>query len=149
MALTLYDVSVTNFLQTLGAVSGYLEKSRAWAVENGHDLDALVDTRLHGDMLPFRFQIVSVAHHSSGAIAGAKAGVFSPPGGVGELDYAGLQGLVAEAIASLKAETPEAANRQLRRRMEHGGAGMPVRTKQVSARPGAAGRKTGRAKKKR
>lgn len=53
------------------------------------------------------------------------------------------------AAVGEEAETPEAANRQLRRRMEHGGAGMPVRTKQVSARPGAAGRKTGRAKKKR
>jgi hypothetical protein len=109
MALSLYDVSVTNFLQTLGAVSGYLEKSRAWAVENGHDLEAIVDTRLHGDMLPFRFQIISVAHHSRGAIAGAKAGEFRPPGG-GDYDYAGLQGLVADAIASLKAETPDAVN---------------------------------------
>ena len=44
---------------------------------------------------------------------------------------------------------PEATNRQLRRRMEYGGAGMPVRTKQVSERPGAAGRKSGKAKKKR
>ena len=45
---------------------------------------------------------------------------------------------------------PEASNRQLRRRMEHGGAGMPVRTKPVSDRPGAAGRKSGKnAKKKR
>jgi hypothetical protein len=45
---------------------------------------------------------------------------------------------------------PEATNRQLRRRMEHGGAGMPVNTKQISQRPGSAGRKTGKnAKKKR
>jgi hypothetical protein len=42
---------------------------------------------------------------------------------------------------------PEATNRQLRRRMEHGGAGMPVSAKQVSQRPGAAGRKTGKKKK--
>jgi hypothetical protein len=48
------------------------------------------------------------------------------------------------------AQMPEATNRQLRRRMEYGGAGMPVRTKQVSERPGAAGRKSGKnAKKKR
>jgi hypothetical protein len=43
---------------------------------------------------------------------------------------------------------PEASNRQLRRRMEHGGAGMPVRTKQASDRPGAAGRKSGKGTKK-
>ena len=45
-------------------------------------------------------------------------------------------------------ELPEATNRQLRRRMEYGGAGMPVRTKQASDRPGAAGRKTGKSAKK-
>ena len=52
------------------------------------------------------------------------------------------------AAVGQEAETPEASNRQLRRRMEHGGAGMPVRTKQVSARPGAAGRKAGKSAKK-
>jgi hypothetical protein len=47
-------------------------------------------------------------------------------------------------------QMPEATNRQLRRRMEYGGAGMPVRTKPASDRPGAAGRKSGKgAKKKR
>ena len=46
-----------------------------------------------------------------------------------------------------ESQMPETTNRQLRRRMEHGGAGMPVSPKQVSQRPGAAGRKTGRKKK--
>ena len=47
-------------------------------------------------------------------------------------------------------QMPEATNRQLRRRMEYGGAGMPVRTKPASDRPGSAGRKSGKgAKKKR
>ena len=52
------------------------------------------------------------------------------------------------AAVGQEAEVPEAANRQLRRRMEYGGAGMPVRTKPVSDRPGAAGRKTGKSTKK-
>lgn len=50
------------------------------------------------------------------------------------------------AAVGQEAELPEATNRQLRRRMEHGGAGMPVRTKQISERPGAAGRKSGKKK---
>lgn len=45
-------------------------------------------------------------------------------------------------------QMPDATNRQLRRRMEYGGAGMPVRAKQVSDRPGAAGRKTGKSARK-
>jgi hypothetical protein len=52
------------------------------------------------------------------------------------------------AAVGQEAETPEASNRQLRRRMEYGGAGMPVRSKPVSDRPGAAGRKTGKSAKK-
>ena len=54
------------------------------------------------------------------------------------------------AAVGEEGQMPEATNRQLRRRMEHGGAGMPVNTKQVSQRPGSAGRKAGKnAKKKR
>lgn len=52
-----------------------------------------------------------------------------------------------EAVGQ-ETEVPEATNRQLRRRMEYGGAGMPVRTKQASDRPGAAGRKSGKSAKK-
>ena len=54
-----------------------------------------------------------------------------------------------EAVGQ-EAEMPEATNRQLRRRMEHGGAGMPVRAAPAPQRPGSAGRKSGKnAKKKR
>ena len=109
MALSLYDVSVPNYLQTLNAVSGFLGKGLAWAQEGGHDLDVLVETRLHGDMLPLRFQVVSVCHHSRGALAGARSGVFTPPS-ASEADYAGLQALVAEAIAELQALTPDEVN---------------------------------------
>jgi hypothetical protein len=52
-----------------------------------------------------------------------------------------------EAVGQ-ETQTSDATNRQLRRRMEYGGAGMPVRSKQTSDRPGAAGRKTGKSAKK-
>ncbi|MFZ5720779.1 MAG: DUF1993 domain-containing protein [Pseudomonadota bacterium] len=110
MAISLYDVSVTSFLQVLGAVSGFLEKGRAHLVEAGKDPEAIVETRLHDDMLPFRFQVISVAHHSQGALEGAKSGVFHPPGPMGDLDYAGLQKLVADAQAALKALKPDEVN---------------------------------------
>ena len=66
--------------------------------------------QIKDDMLPFIFQIVSVAHHSLGAIEGAKSGVFSPSGAVGDLDYAGLQTLVTDARAALAAMTPDEIN---------------------------------------
>ena len=110
MAISLYDVSVTSFLQVLGAVSGFLDKGLAHCQETGLDPETIVETQLHADMLPFRFQLVSVAHHSRGALAGAKAGVFHPPSGVGELDYAGLQGLIADARCELQALSPDEVN---------------------------------------
>jgi hypothetical protein len=110
MAISLYDVSVASYLQTLGAVSGFLEKGRAHCEANGIDTATIVGTRLKDDMLPFLFQIVSVAHHSRGAIAGAKSGVFTPPQPPAGLDYAGLQKLVADARAELAAMTPDEVN---------------------------------------
>jgi hypothetical protein len=109
MAISLYDVSVTSFLQVLGGVSGFLERGLAHCQDNGVDPESIVETRIFQDMLPFRFQIISVAHHSKGALEGAKAGVFRPPSGT-DLDYAGLQGLVADAQAALKALTPDEVN---------------------------------------
>lgn len=50
------------------------------------------------------------------------------------------------AAVGEEGEMPEPTNRQQRRRIEHGGAGMPVKTTPVSTRPGAAGRKTGKKK---
>ena len=101
MAISLYDVSVTTFQQVLGGVAGFLDKGLTHAKANNLDLKELVEYRLAPDMLPFRFQIVAVAHHSVGAIRGVKAGVFKPPAGPMDQDYAGLQKLVADARAEL------------------------------------------------
>ena len=74
------------------------------------DPASIVETRLFADMLPFSFQIQSVAHHSRGAIEGIKAGVFNPPPASPPLDYAGLQKLVADARQALEAVTPDEVN---------------------------------------
>jgi hypothetical protein len=68
MAFSLYDATVANYLQILGAVGGLLEKSLTHFREKGVDPAQIVETRLAPDMLPFRFQIVSVVHHSRGAM---------------------------------------------------------------------------------
>ncbi|MEQ8515564.1 MAG: DUF1993 domain-containing protein [Chromatocurvus sp.] len=102
MAISLYDVSVASFQQVLGAVAGLMEKGEAHCKEHGIDPEDIVASRLHPDMLPFRFQIVSVVHHSHGAIQGAMAGKFTAPSGP-EYDYAGLRKLVDDARAGLDA----------------------------------------------
>ena len=106
MAISLYDASVGCYLQTLGAVENFLGKGAAHCKEKGLDSNEIVETRLFADMLPFRFQILSVAHHSLGAIRGAQAGVFSPPSQSPPHDYAALQNIVKETRESLR-ETVE------------------------------------------
>ena len=110
MAFSLYDASVANYLQTLGAVSGFLDRSLTYFREHNVDPETIVEARLAADMLPLRFQIVSVAHHSRGAIEGVQQGVFNPPSTKVAYDFAGLQGLVAETREALSALTPEAVN---------------------------------------
>lgn len=110
MAISLYDISAATYLQTLGAVVGFLDKGKAHCADNGIDLDEIVEARLFDDMLPFRFQLVSVAHHSLGALKGVQSGVFRPPAGVPELDYNGLRDLVAETRAEIEQLAPDTVN---------------------------------------
>src|SRR5262249_17813004 len=102
MAIALDDLSVANYLQTLGAVVGFLETVRANSTGSHVDLGEIVETRLVPDMLPSRFQLQSVAHHSLGAIEGVKKGLFQPPPQAPAYDYRGLQQLVAEAQQALQ-----------------------------------------------
>ena len=110
MAITLYDVSVTSFLQALTGAAGFLDKGLAHAQANKIDPEELVATSLYPNMLPFSFQVISVAHHSMGAIEGVRAGVFSPGGPTPGPGYAGLQKVIADASEGLKALTPEEVN---------------------------------------
>ena len=107
MTLSLYDTTIPSFLQTLTALGGYLDKGLAHCTSQGVDPGTFVEARLYPDMLPLRFQVVSAAHHSLGAIEAPQSGSFSPPKG-GEYDYPGLQKLVADTITALKGKTPEA-----------------------------------------
>jgi hypothetical protein len=109
MAITLYDATVPSFLQILAAVRGYLDKALAHANETGADPEAWAETRLYEDMWPLRAQIVSVAHHSRGALEGVERGAFAPPL-QSEENFAGLQALVAEAEADVGRFTPQMVN---------------------------------------
>lgn len=110
MAVSLYDLSVPTYLQTLGAVSGFLEKGLAHCKECNVGPGEVVEHRLFEDMAPFSFQIRSVAHHSAGAMEALKSGVFKPPGKAEPLDYSALQGLVTEARGKLESLKPDEVN---------------------------------------
>ena len=110
MSTTLYELCVPGYLQTLGAVAGFLEKGRLHCQSAGIDPTSIVDARLAPDMLPFRFQIVSVAHHSLGTIRALESGRFGPPTDAG-LDYSALQKMVVETRDALKNLSADEINR--------------------------------------
>ena len=103
MGTSLYDLSVGSYTQIVGAVGNVMQKGAGYCAEQGIDLAEVVQTKLREDMAPLHFQAVCVAHHSIGAIKGMQAGEFAPPNGYGEMDYAGLQSLIASTAEELQA----------------------------------------------
>jgi hypothetical protein len=109
MSISFYDASVGAYQQVLGSVAAILDKGAAFAAENDTDLDEIVATRLRDDMMPFHFQIVSVCHHSWGALQGMRDGRFAPPSFELDKDYQGLQALVGEAQEGVASISESAA----------------------------------------
>jgi hypothetical protein len=101
MPVSLFDGTVARFEQTLSATLGVLEKGRTHCKENGVNLDNIVETSLHPDMRPFRFQVISTVHHSAGALVGVKKGEFSPPE-TADQNYEVLQGMVEGALKEIQ-----------------------------------------------
>jgi hypothetical protein len=110
MSASLYDFSVGSYQHILTSTAQILAKSREHFEAQDVDLGEVVAARLHDDMMPLHFQIVSVAHHSIGALKGIKSGVFTTPSFELDKDYQGLQDLVSDAIAGLDEFTEENVN---------------------------------------
>lgn len=107
MSTTLYEATVARFEQTLTATAGFLAKGREHFESEGVVLDDIVESRLHPDMAPFRFQVVSTVHHSAGAVEGAQSGQFAPPPASDGMDYAALEQKVQDALAAVRGMTAE------------------------------------------
>ena len=108
MSLSLYDASVGSYLQTVKAVSGLLAQAEQSASEGILNLEEALNFRLREDMLPLSFQIISVWHHSMGALEGMKAGLFEPPPSIQDITWEKLTELLAEAHAYLASQDREA-----------------------------------------
>jgi hypothetical protein len=109
MSTSLYDATVVTFIQTLGAAEGFLARGFDHCRDNQIDPKEIVETRLHHDMLPFRFQVMSTINHSIGAIEAIRKGVFSPSTAP-ELDYEGLQKAVTSAREALRGVSADEVN---------------------------------------
>lgn len=110
MASSLYDMSVASYIQLVDAVGRVLDRGLEHCRSNGMDPETIVESRVHPDMLPFRFQIQSVAHHSINTVNSIMEGVFHPPRNLPEHNYEALQALINDASRRLREVTPEEMN---------------------------------------
>lgn len=103
MSITLHAATVPSMLQILGAAKGWLDKAEACSKTEGQVIKAcLID-----DMLPFAYQVKSMAVHSKGAFEAVKRGGFTPDMREPPADFAGLRAKLDEAISYLSDTTEE------------------------------------------
>ena len=107
MALSLYAVTVPAYRQTLGAISGLLDKAEAFCNEKKISPKELIEARLAADMLPLGFQVKSTTVHSLGAIEAVRRGVYSPDRAALPDSFAALKAQVAATLAGLDLVRPE------------------------------------------
>ncbi len=103
MTLSLYDATIPSNLQILRAIDALLDKAEAFCTEHDHEPATIIGAKLADDMLPFGYQVKSCAEHSMGAIAGVRAGSYSPDLQPWPDDFATLHAKIREAIATLEA----------------------------------------------
>lgn len=110
MAISLYDLGVPTFRQSIAAVSGFLDTAARHCAATDADPDDLVGQTLFFDMAPLHFQIEALSHHAAWGIEAVITGAFAPPGLVGSMPFADLQAMVAAADAKLRGFTRDAVD---------------------------------------
>jgi hypothetical protein len=107
MPLTLYAATVPSFLQIIGATGKLLDKAELLCAEKGMTHVDVIQARLADDMLPFAYQVKSVAVHSAGAIEGVRRGEFAPDTSTPPDSFDGLRLQLVQAKSLLEAVDPE------------------------------------------
>jgi uncharacterized protein len=99
MPITLHAAFVPTCRQIIGGIQQVLTKAEAAGVGD------LATAQIAPDMFPLAFQVKQVAMHSEGAIAGVRAGLFSPGGAPLDPDFASFKAALSAADAALAAVT--------------------------------------------
>ncbi len=107
MPLSLHAAFVPSALQMLGTAQHLLSKTESWCADRECDHSAILEARLIEDMLPFCYQIKSVAEHTAGAIEAVRAGVYGPDLNPPPTTFDGLRGKLAAAKDALGALTED------------------------------------------
>eukprot|EP01035_Chromulina_nebulosa_P012058 gene12058-16088_t len=132
MTISLYDITVGQFLQTVDAAAGFLDRGLKHCTDEGANPDDLVGKRLTGDMLPLAFQVTSIAHHSIGAIEAVKVGLFKAVGGPAMPEtYEGLIKIIADTQPADANDTQNVADTADTPRKKRNKAEQPVDVKKA------------------
>jgi len=118
MSVSLYDLSVPTFLQTVNALADVLDRTREHCAKTGDDPDDFVEVRLIDDMAPFHFQIEAAWHHAVWGLEAARTGAFTPPALVGPVPFGDLQGMMEKAKSALEAFEPDEVNAWAGKRLD-------------------------------
>lgn len=91
----------------LGTASHLLDKTEEWCSAQGCKASAILEARLIDDMLPFTYQIKSVAEHTAGALAAVNEGVYGPDLNPPPATFDGLRDKLDSAKTALNALSAE------------------------------------------
>lgn len=107
MPLSLHAAYVPSALQMLGTADHLLNKAEQWCADEGCDHSKIIGAKLIEDMLPFCYQIKSVAEHTAGSIEAVREGVYSPDLNPPPATFDKLQAKLADAREVMNALEPE------------------------------------------
>ena len=103
MSISLYAAVIPTFRQVLSATAALLDKAEAFCAATQMPEEEIIQASLAQDMLPFAYQIKSMAVHSIGAIEGIRRGVFSPDTSEPPQSFEALKHRIAGTLAALDA----------------------------------------------
>ncbi len=106
MTISLYDAIIPTQLQIVRAAAALIVKAQAFCEDRAIPPEDMMQAKLAEDMLPFAYQVKSIAVHSIGAIEGVRKGMFGPDINPPPADFAGLADRLAAAIAGLEELDP-------------------------------------------
>ena len=102
MPISLHAAFVPSALQIIGSTKRLCDTAEAWGEEHGRAAETILNARIYKDMLPFAYQVKSVAVHTHAAIEALKEGRFSPDLTPPPTSFDGLRASLEEARTALE-----------------------------------------------
>lgn len=102
MPVSLHDAYFPSALQMLGTAQHLVDQAENWANENGIAEADMIGAKIADDMLPFSYQVKSVAEHTQGAVEGVREGVYSPDLNPPPATFGALRDKLASATAFIE-----------------------------------------------